>query len=219
MVDGFTSARRSGTWKVVEDNTIVIQPTIATQPFTLSMIKNNWSDDEEEEEDATKKATINWGWDSRTTTKTTTTESETDTAVDNPRNLDGFNPWKYNAATATSSFQSSPAQVAGKSTRISLRATQMQDLNRALLDAVGGSPENRHANLRTILQQYQDFLLEPLEDSNTVLEEDSIYTPQMTRSQRYQTFRKSMNDRIENSRNLKVKAVLEAMRDFVLEFE
>jgi hypothetical protein len=41
----------------------------------------------------------------------------------------------------------------------------------------------------------------------------------MTRAERYQAYRASMNERIESSRNLKVKAVLQAMRDFVLEFE
>jgi hypothetical protein len=52
-------------------------------------------------------------------------------------------------------------------TRISLRATRMQDLNRALLDAVTST--DRDVKLRSILKDHEEFLLEPLEEEDAVL--------------------------------------------------
>jgi hypothetical protein len=41
----------------------------------------------------------------------------------------------------------------------------------------------------------------------------------MSRTQRYEAYRESMNQRLEEARNPQVKVVLKAMRDFVLGFE
>lgn len=194
---------------------------------TLLMAENDWRDDyEEDDEEPTKKATMGWGWDSKATSTTKQQATNDNDAFTTPnRNVvDGFNPLRYDASkhvtSPTMEASSKTARIAGKSAQISLRATQMQELNRALLDAVGTSDiAARQTALTHILRQYRDFLLEPLEDVSTVLDGDSIYTPQMSRAERFQAYRTSMNERIESSQNLKVKAVLQAMRDFVLEFE
>ena len=88
----------------------------------------------------------------------------------------------------------------------------MQQLIAALLTA---PPEN----IQDILQNHKDFLLEPLEDMNAVLDPDSIYRGDMTRSQRYQAYRESMQERLAKARDPKAHKVLQAMMDFVLSFE
>jgi hypothetical protein len=185
----------------------------------LFMIKSDWNDDDnesdEDDADVDKRKSITA---SRPAWDMIQLDNNNNNNLDGSTNLRGFNPLNYDASKSMIAISSSQ-RVAGKSNRISLRATQMQELNRQLLDAVGFSKDRREEELRAILQQYQDFLLEPLEDFNAVLEEDSIYSSQMSRSGRYQAFRRSLSERIESSKNLKVKAALEAMRDFVLEFE
>jgi hypothetical protein len=200
-------------------DSVAIQATNHRWKESIWMIKNDWSDEEEDSSDISKKNRSGWDTLLKDTLDGMDNSLDDDSNTrDFARNLDGLNPLKYDASKMASPLASAPKRVPGKSTRVSLRETQMQELNRQLLDAVG-SPENRQAAMKSILQQYQNFLLEPLEDTDAVLDENSIYTSQMTRPERYQAFRISMNERIESSRNLKVKAVLEAMRDFVLEFE
>lgn len=90
----------------------------------------------------------------------------------------------------------------------------MTSLTDDLLNGLGNQ-----AAVRAILEENRDFLLEPLESEDSVAGSGSIYTPGMTRSERYETYRKSVNKRLESSKNAKATAVLTAMRDFVLEFE
>ena len=74
--------------------------------------------------------------------------------------------------------------------------------------------------MTSLLEAARDWLLEPLEDvDGAVLETDSIYTPQMTRAQRYQTYRQTMQERIQGARNGSVRTVLQTMSDFVLSHE
>jgi hypothetical protein len=148
---------------------------------------------------------------------------------------DGYNPFTRQYQSSSSPSSSSPSAVSSGSRRpssnnvISLRKTRMQDLTRQLLDALGevsvdrrGSDKNKDNNedaLRQILDDHRDFLLEPLEDQDAVLDPDSIYKPNMTRLERYDVYRSSMDQRIGASRSGQACAVLTAMRDYVLEFE
>lgn len=118
--------------------------------------------------------------------------------------LTGFNPFQYQARGNRAYSMSG--------TQISLRKTGMQQLIAALLQA---PPEN----IQDILESHKDFLLEPLEDMDAVLDPDSIYRGDMTRSQRYQAYRVSMQERLAKARDPKAQKVLQAMMDFVLSFE
>ena len=118
--------------------------------------------------------------------------------------LTGFNPFQYQARGNRAYSMSG--------TQISLRKTGMQQLIAALLQA---PPEN----IQDILESHKDFLLEPLEDMDAVLDPDSIYRGDMTRSQRYQAYRESMQERLAKARDPKAQKVLQAMMDFVLSFE
>lgn len=87
----------------------------------------------------------------------------------------------------------------------------MQEIMSNLLNVVG----DEQATV-ALLQDASDFLLEPLEDDEAVLELDSIYKPNMSREERYQTYRKAMQERIQGARNSDVRSVLQKLSDFVL---
>ena len=95
--------------------------------------------------------------------------------------------------------------------QISLRKTQMQELMGNLLNVVGDAQATT-----ALLEESRDLLLEPLEDDEAVLETDSIYKPNMTREERYQTYRQTMQERIQSARNSNVRSVLQSLSDFVL---
>ena len=118
-----------------------------------------------------------------------------------------FNPFDYTASTSASGKPYS-------GNRISLRKTTMQQMVNDLMDVVGSDEETE-----TILQKYKDFLLEPLDDDEAVLDPDSIYNSTMDRTARYQAYAKSMESRIKSARNSSARSVLESMRDFVLKHE
>ena len=126
--------------------------------------------------------------------------------------MTGFNPFNYNRATAGSGAE--PATYASERQVISLRKTTMTELVNELVNT-DGSPEA----MAPILKSYQTFLLEPLDDADAVLDPDSIYRGDMTREERYQAYRESMEERVEKARNPQGKRVLTAMKDFVLSFE
>ncbi|VEU38804.1 unnamed protein product [Pseudo-nitzschia multistriata] len=119
-----------------------------------------------------------------------------------------FNPLDYRGKSKTNrSSGSAQAQV-------NLRSMRMSSMTDDLLNSLGNK-----AAMRAVLEENRDFLLEPLESEETLAGSGSIYTPDMSRSERYQAYRKNVNKRLESSNNAKAKAVLTAMRDFVLEFE
>jgi hypothetical protein len=68
-----------------------------------------------------------------------------------------FNPLSYKSSKSNSAYSYS-------GTQISLRKTSMQELTNELLNAVGDGVETQQ-----ILEDYRDFLLEPLEDLEAVL--------------------------------------------------
>lgn len=90
----------------------------------------------------------------------------------------------------------------------------MQEIVNQLLDS-SDQPET----LQSILQQNKEFLLEPLEDDQAVLELDSIYRAGMSRNERYQTYEESMKERMERARNSATKTVLTALMEFVMSFK
>lgn len=87
----------------------------------------------------------------------------------------------------------------------------MQLIVNELLNVVNDETETQH-----ILQEHADFLMEPLEDNGAVLDPDSIYTSDMSRSERYDAYELSMEERLSSARNPAVKTVLRALKDFVL---
>lgn len=134
-----------------------------------------------------------------------------------------FNPFSYQTSSSSSSSSSLSSGSVNKnvertystnySTLISLRKTYMQELNQQLLNA------SAESQLQELLESNKEFLLEPLEEDDAVLEEDSIYSPTMTRAERYQAYRRTMEERVASSRNAQVKRVLVALKEFVLRHE
>ena len=128
-------------------------------------------------------------------------------------NMTDFNPFNYNRAATSGSNGEKITTYAAERQVISLRKTTMNDLVGELL-STDGSQEA----MQLILKKYQQFLLEPLDDMDAVLEPDSIYRGDMKREQRYQAYRASMEERIEKARNKQGRKVLTAMKEFVLSF-
>eukprot|EP00977_Amphora_coffeiformis_P001394 scaffold287_cov173-Amphora_coffeaeformis.AAC.8 len=122
----------------------------------------------------------------------------------NKEDWQGFNP--FDPSSTKPSFTSN--------NKISLRKTQMQTLMSELLNVVD-EPDA----MAVILSSNKDLLIEPLEDDEAVLEIDSIYKPGMTRSERYQVYRTTMEERIATARNPSVRVVLQNLADFVLSHE
>ena len=116
----------------------------------------------------------------------------------------GFNPFDLNSHKISMPSTS----------RISIRKTQMQELMSNLLNVAGDDEATQ-----VLLEASKDLLLEPLEDDHAVLETDSIYQPDMTRQERYQTYRTTMLERIDKARNSNARWVLEKMSDYVLSHE
>jgi hypothetical protein len=129
-----------------------------------------------------------------------------------------FNPFDYKSSHSNSAYSYS-------GTQISLRKTQMQELVNDLLNVVQENNKRDESSdaariMQEMLQSSKDMLLEPLEDvANAVLDPDSIYTPTMTRGERYQAYRASMEERLRTARNPQVQRVLQELKDFVLSFE
>lgn len=119
-----------------------------------------------------------------------------------------FNPFDYQKGTKSNRSASITAP------RVDIRSLRMSYITGDLLNSLGDDAE-----MLTILEDNRDFLLEPLEVPDSLAASGSIYTPDMTRSERYQAYRKSVEDRLKGSNNKKAKTVLTAMKDYVLEFE
>ena len=73
--------------------------------------------------------------------------------------------------------------------------------------------------MAAILKSNEALLMEPLEEDDAVLDTDSIYKPGMTRTDRYQIYRKTMEERVATARNSSVRVVLRNLTDFVLSHE
>ncbi len=92
----------------------------------------------------------------------------------------------------------------------------MKDLMNTLLQNVSLVDQNENKDkLISILQEHSDLILEPLNDDDCVMDEDSIYDPGMTREERYVRYDDVMEQRIEKAVNKSVKRILEVMKEFV----
>jgi hypothetical protein len=120
-----------------------------------------------------------------------------------------FNPFSYQTDT---NKKSKLDNYAG--TQISLRKTDYQALTNELLNMVQ-DPEQ----VQVILQANREFLLEPLEDDDAYLDPDSVYTANMSRAERYQAYRTTMEKRLATAKNPSVRQVLTALFDFVMSHE
>jgi len=69
-----------------------------------------------------------------------------------------------------------------------------------------------------LLEKNKDFLLEPLENDEAILQVGSIYSASMSREERYETYKKSMEERIAQARSRSVRSLLKSMRDYVIQF-
>ena len=87
----------------------------------------------------------------------------------------------------------------------------MKELTTALLNSI--SDED---TIHDILIQHQDFLLEQFDNLDCVLEEDSIFTPDMSRKERFNTYELVMEERIKSARVPAARNTLMALKEFVL---
>jgi len=109
---------------------------------------------------------------------------------------------KTSAATTTPGGQISPRQM------------RMKELTGNLLNCL--SSDDAVAEL---LQSNEDFLLEQLNDVDVVLEPGSVYTPDMSREERFREYERVMEERIGDARAPAAKKALGALLDFVMDRE
>lgn len=132
-----------------------------------------------------------------------------------------FNPFSNQQGTSQSTPSPSRRDGVGDvKSVISLRRMRMKEITQQLLDVaeMPGRGSDDEMMLR-VLQDNVDFLLEPLEDEDAVLEPDSVIQGDMKRAERYRAYRESMQERISKARNPSAKTVLTALRDFVVSHE
>jgi hypothetical protein len=144
-----------------------------------------------------------------------------------------FNPFNYQRSP-----NSNPQQAYNPTSRISLRKTRMQEITNQLLQAAssasssssstpGRSPDGGDGAsrmMRSILDENRDFLLEPLESDDAVLDPDSVLYQggapiRLPRSERYKLYLNELQERIDRARNGASRQVLQALHDFVWEHE
>ena len=73
--------------------------------------------------------------------------------------------------------------------------------------------------LQELMENAKDFMLEPLENDNAVLDLDSIYEAGMSRAQRYARYRETAEERISKASRSSLKKLLQSMMDYVLKYE
>jgi hypothetical protein len=93
---------------------------------------------------------------------------------------------------------------------VSPRSMRMKELTTDLLACISDDE-----SVSRLLQTNEEFLLEQLNNIDAVLEPDSVFTPSMSRSERYEQYRRVMEERIRNARVPAAKNVLKALMDFV----
>ncbi len=103
--------------------------------------------------------------------------------------------------------QPSPSTPGG---RVSPRSMRMKELTTDLLACI-----SEDESVSKLLESNEEFLLEQLNNLDAVLEPDSVFTPSMSRSERFEQYRKVMEDRIRNARVPAAKNALRALKEFV----
>ena len=124
---------------------------------------------------------------------------------DNENKWDDFNPFKRSNENPINSLISSPT--------ISLRQMRMKELMNLLLE----NPLEDDESIKSILLEHEELLLEPLNEDDAVMDEDSIYNQGMTRDERFERYSEVMAQREYKATNPTVKRILSCMRQFVLD--
>jgi hypothetical protein len=136
-----------------------------------------------------------------------------------PREWEGFNPLAKTGAGSVSSAGGLRVQQL-----LSMRKIHMQELTQEIMREIinisnTNNNDNSDARILARLENAREFLLEPLESQDSVLDPDSIFDPGMSRSERFARYRTVMTERIGLAKNPSLKKLLQSMMDYVLQFE
>jgi len=133
----------------------------------------------------------------------------------------GFNPFTPGAKMPTKGGfgilsdnerkQPPPTTPGGQ---ISPRQMKMKEITTELLMCISDDE-----SVSELLLSHEEFLLNQLNNVDAVLEPDSVLTPDMTRSQRFQRYGEVMQERIDGARAPAAKKALGALKDFVMSRE
>ena len=138
-------------------------------------------------------------------------------ASNNNNGFDGFNPFQPGSKISNSNTGIIIGNKSSNNTpggRISPRAIRMKEVTSALLNSISDSD-----SVQQILLEHEEFLLEQFDNLDAVLEEDSIFTPDMSRSERFERYRKVMEERIGGARVPAARNTLTALKEFVVSRE
>ena len=140
-----------------------------------------------------------------------------DGANSNSNEFGGFNPFRPGSKVPTKGGfgilsdderrQPPPTTPGG---RISPRQMRMKELTTDLLARLSDDE-----SVSRLLRSNEEFLLEQLNNLDAVLEPDSVFSPDMSREERFERYRQVMEERIENARAPAAKKALGALQDFV----
>eukprot|EP00591_Stephanopyxis_turris_P003232 CAMPEP_0195510354 /NCGR_PEP_ID=MMETSP0794_2-20130614/3022_1 /TAXON_ID=515487 /ORGANISM="Stephanopyxis turris, Strain CCMP 815" /LENGTH=190 /DNA_ID=CAMNT_0040637761 /DNA_START=55 /DNA_END=627 /DNA_ORIENTATION=+ len=119
--------------------------------------------------------------------------------------FEGLNPFERRSVPGTSGLVGS--------SQISIRQMKMKSVMSDLLR------DDDPLVIREILEQNEDFLMDQINDLNAVLEPESIYHPDMDKQQRFDRYETVMKERVSAASNGRVRNILKAMLDFVLEHD
>jgi hypothetical protein len=139
----------------------------------------------------------------------------------NNNEFDNFNPFqpgsKLSSKSSTGILTIGSSSTSSNITpggQISPRAMKMKELTSSLLNSISDEE-----SFQEILLQHEDFLLEQFENVDCVLEEGSIFTPEMSREERFERYRCVMEERIEGARVPAARSTLLKLMEFVLSRE
>jgi hypothetical protein len=135
----------------------------------------------------------------------------------NDNEFEGFNPFQPGSKISKSTSGITVGSARSNETpggRISPRAMKMKELTASLFQSISDKE-----SVQQILNNHEDFLLEQFNNLGVVLEEDSIFTPDMSREERFQRYKVVMEERIQGARAPAAKNILIALREFVLSKE
>lgn len=133
-----------------------------------------------------------------------------------PDEWSGFNPLSPGSSEPENEWEGfNPlANSGGAKAMIRMRQSAMQELTQDMLVNIKDDDK-----LQELLETAKTFLLEPLDNDDSLLDQDSIYEPGMTREERYERYRDTMKGRIAKAKRGHLKKLLQTMNDFVLKHE
>ena len=117
-----------------------------------------------------------------------------------PGEWDGFNPLQKRDGVLKVELQ--------------VRKMHMQELTQDIMRSI-----NDDARILAILENAREFLLEPFEGENALLDPDSIFDAGMSRPEKFSRYRSIMEKRIGDAKNQSLKKLLQSMMDYVVQFE